>query len=244
MSDQASDEQTKANWCRKIRPYWVNMMRQMSSPTEDGTFNPVLFQQVCGALFNGAEGPMNGDEQEDVYDFIQKLLPEIGASDLFEAVFECRKNCRLCGEERSVTVTRGELLLNIPSHLKSPKSKVEFDHLLGNFLKDQSIFEFEKLACFVCEEVGQWDDCEGWTGRKGNRLRVAPKYLFSQIPRCDYETVETGAKKTDGKKTPQVHMVKLKTKVVLPSGNIRVPFKDGGRANYELVAAIEHRGKE
>ena len=186
---------------------------------------------------------MNGDEQEDVSEFMQRLLPEIGASDLFEAVLECRKNCRKCGEEKSVSVTRAELLLNIPDNLKRPENKVEFEHLLGNSLKDHSIFEFGKLKCDVCKEVGQWKDSKGWTGRQGNRLSVAPRYLFAHIPRSDYKVVETGGKNKDGENIVEAQVFKLRTQVVLPTGVIPIPCTDSGKADYELLAVIEHRGK-
>ena len=132
-------------------------------------FNPILFEQASGPLFNGAEGPMNGDEQEDAYDFIQKLLPEFGAGELFEAVFKCKKSCWKCGKEMPASITRSELLLEIPENLNRPESKMEFEHILSNCLKDHSIFEFEKLQCDGRNEVGEWADVEGWSGKAGNR---------------------------------------------------------------------------
>jgi len=99
---------------------------------------------------------MNGDKQEDAYDFIQKLLPEVGVGELFEAVFKCKKSCGECGKEMSASITRLELLLEIPETLNRPEIKVEFEHALSNCLKDHSIFEFEKLQCDGCNEVGEW----------------------------------------------------------------------------------------
>jgi hypothetical protein len=68
-------------------------------------FNPILFEQASSSLLNGAEGPMNGDKQEDAYDFIQKAHPEFGASELFEAVFKCKKSCREYEKEISASIT-------------------------------------------------------------------------------------------------------------------------------------------
>ena len=104
---------------------------------------------------------MNGYKQEGAYDSIQKLLPEIGAGELFEAVFQCNKNCRTYGKEISASITGSGRLLPIPENLKRTENKVEFEHALSNYLKDHSIFEFEKLQCHGCNEVGEWADAEG-----------------------------------------------------------------------------------
>jgi hypothetical protein len=65
--------------------------------------------------------------------------------------------------------TRSELLLEIPENLNRPESKMEFEHILSNCLKDHSIFEFEKLQCDGRNEIGEWADVEGWSGKAGNR---------------------------------------------------------------------------
>ena len=140
-------------------------MRQMSSYSDDTMFNPILFEQTSGPLFNGAEGPMNGDEQEDAYDFIQKLLPEFGAGELFEAVFKCKKSCWKCGKRCQPSLQGQSCFLKF----QKTENKVEFEHVLSNCLKDHSIFEFEKLQCDGCNEVGEWVDVEGWSGKAGNR---------------------------------------------------------------------------
>src|ERR1700735_4110778 len=108
-------------------------------------FNPILFEQASGSLFNGDEGPMNGGKQQDAYGFIQKLLPGFGAGELFEAVSKRKKSCWKCGKEMSASTTGSEPLLEIPENLNRPESKMEFEHILSNYLKDHSIFEFEKL---------------------------------------------------------------------------------------------------
>jgi hypothetical protein len=110
---------------------------------------------------------MNGDKQEGAHYFIQKLLPEIGADEPFEAVFQCKKNCQKCGKEMSASVTRSELLLAIPRNLERTENKVEFEHVLSKCLTDHSIFEFEKLQCHGCNEVGKWADAEGRSGKPG-----------------------------------------------------------------------------
>ena len=102
-------------------------MRQMTSYGEHTMFNPILFEQASGPLFNGAEGPINGDKQEDAYAFVQKLLLEFGADELFEAVCKCKKSYWKCGKEMSASMTRSELLLEIPENLNRPENKVELN---------------------------------------------------------------------------------------------------------------------
>jgi hypothetical protein len=99
----------------------------MSSYSENIMFNPIPFEQASGPLFNEAEGPMNGDKQEEAYDFIQKLLPEFGDGELFEAVCRCKKSCWKCGKEMSASITRSGLLLEIPENLNRLENKVELN---------------------------------------------------------------------------------------------------------------------
>jgi len=82
-------------------------------------FNPIPFEQ--------ASGPMNGDKQEEAYDFIQKLLPEFGDGELFDAVCRCKKSYWKCGKEISASITRSELLLEIPENLNRLENKVDLN---------------------------------------------------------------------------------------------------------------------
>jgi hypothetical protein len=85
-----------------------------------------------------------------------------------------RRVCRKYGKEMSASITRSELLLEIPESLNRPENKVEFEHVLSNRLKNYSIFEFEKPQCDGCNEVGEWVDGEGWSGKAGNRRMSLP----------------------------------------------------------------------
>jgi hypothetical protein len=80
--------------------------------------------------------------------------------------------------------------------------------------------------------------------RQETALYVTPKYLFAQIPRIHYKIIDPGRKSKDGWPILQVKMVKIRTLVALPTGDIRIQSKDGGRITFELLVAIEHRGKE
>lgn len=230
---------TEADCGSTINDHFVHTMRQMSSPDDDEDLNPLLFEEVSGAMFSGAEGPMNGDHQEDVHDFIKQLVPALSAGELFDAVVEGKGKCRKCGKEESVTKTLQDLPLPVPDNM-AKGGKIDFEVLVNKAMESGSLLDFETLRCGGCKELGQWDAVRG----SETRLSLAPKYLMTHTSRCGYETVQTNRKTKEGKPVVDAKMYRIPTRVHLPAGTIKLQDTDGGKVSYELLATIEHRGKE
>jgi hypothetical protein len=212
------------------------MMTLLSNSEEKpSTINPLYFQQVCGALFSGNHGaPMNGETQEDAYDFLKSLIdevnneePDMKIGELFEVGFADEQICE-CGASK--TFIDEDCHLSIPDKMHTEKHRVDLEFLFDNYNRDSS--RFEDQECQRCGKSKKWSRPEEWEG-KG--LTKSPEFIVVQIPR--------GRLQRTGPFLERLERFKAVTKITPPAGGIKLPSKEGGSIAYQMVAMIEHEGQ-
>lgn len=210
------------------------MMMLLSADEESPhEINPFVFQQICGTMFTGNEdNPMNGETQEDAYEFIVKLLsqmrkenPGLDLDQLLGAQFAEQQVCE-CGSAK--TFTEESCNFNIPEDFQSDRYRVDLGALLTRYLRDKS--RFAHYRCEKCGESGKWFAKDGWDGKL---MTKSPEYLVANVPR--------GRIQSTGHRTEEV---KLTTKIRPPLKKVSIPSVDSSRVHYHMVAMIKHDGKK